>query len=218
MRAARAARRGQALGVDLSAPMLTEARRLASRDGVDNAAFEQADAQTCKFPAATFDVAISCFGLMFFGDPRAAFANIAEALRPGGRLAFTCWQDVAGNQWLTVPLAAVAAHVTMPGLPASGEPGPFSLADPQRVRGLLTGAGFDGIGVEALEEPRWIGEDVDDAMGYYTRMPIARSLLATADEQTTAVTMAALREALRPHQRPEGLILRSAAWLVTARR
>src|SRR6266498_2099047 len=70
--AARAARSGRALGVDLSAVMLAEARRLAGREGVRNARFEQADAQVHAFPAAGFDVAISGFGVMFFADRRAA--------------------------------------------------------------------------------------------------------------------------------------------------
>src|SRR6266545_2552985 len=131
--AARPARSGRALGVDLSAVMLAEARRLAGREGVRNARFEQADAQVHAFPAAGFDVAISGFGVMFFADPHAAFANIAAALRPGGRLAFLCWQEMTANEWLTVPFAAVAAHVTLPELPAADEPGPFSLADPRHA-------------------------------------------------------------------------------------
>src|SRR6266545_366761 len=131
--AARPARSGRALGVDLSAVMLAEARRLAGREGVRNARFEQADAQVHAFPAAGFDVAISGFGVMFFADPHAAFANIAAALRPGGRLAFLCWQEMTANEWLTVPFAAVAAHVTLPELPAADEPGPCSLADPRHA-------------------------------------------------------------------------------------
>src|SRR6266496_1032208 len=93
--AARAARSGRALGVDLSAVMLAEARRLAGREGVRNARFEQADAQVHAFPAAGFDVAISGFGVMFFADPHAAFANIAAA---------PCWPvpgsaASASSQW-----------------------------------------------------------------------------------------------------------------------
>src|SRR5437773_4952744 len=103
MRAARAAWRGHALGVDLSAVMLAEARRLAASEGIGNAGFEQADAQTHPFPAAGFDVALSRFGVMFFDDPPAAFANIAAALRRGGRLAFVCWQEPGRIEYLTVP-------------------------------------------------------------------------------------------------------------------
>jgi len=82
--AARAAADGVALGVDLSGQMIALARRLAAGQGIANARFEQADAQIHPFPAASFDVAISRTGTMFFADPAAAFANIARALRPGG--------------------------------------------------------------------------------------------------------------------------------------
>jgi SAM-dependent methyltransferase len=218
IRAAQAARDGHALGVDLSAVMLAEARRLAQRDGIGNVSFRQADVQTHEFPAAGFDLAISSFGVMFFADPRPAFANIAAALRPGGRLAFLCWQDVTGNEWLTVPFAAAAAHVTLPELPAARQPGPFSLADPQHIRDLLTDSGFGGIAIEDVREDRWMGTDIDDVTGYYTQMPFARQLIAASDERTTTAVRGAIRDALCPHQRADGVVLQSAAWLVTARR
>ena len=218
IRAARAAWSGHALGMDLSAVMLAEARRLAGRGGVRNVSFQRADAQVHAFPAAGFHVAISSFGVMFFADPHAAFANIGAALRPGGRLAFLCWQDVTRNEWLTVPLAAVAAHVPLPEMPAADQPGPFSLADPQRIRTLLSGAGFGGIGIEAVDGDRWMGTDLDDVIGYYTRTPFARPLIAAAGERTNEAVTGAMRDALRPCQRADGVVLRSAAWLVTARR
>jgi SAM-dependent methyltransferase len=189
---------------------------MAGRGGVRNARFEQADAQTRAFPAAGFDVALSSFGVMFFDDPGAAFANIARALRPGGRLAFLCWQETARNEFLAVPLAAVAAHAALPELPGGGEPGPFSLAHPQRIRSLLAGAGFGRIGVDGLEEPMRVGDDVDDVIGYYRGLPIARQMLTGAGEQATAAVLESLRDALRPHQGSDGVTLRSAAWLVTA--
>jgi SAM-dependent methyltransferase len=218
IRAARAARSGHALGVDLSAVMLAEARRLAGREGVRNTRFEQADAQVHAFPAAGFDVAISSFGVMFFADPHAAFANIAAALQPGGRLAFLCWQEVTANEWLTVPFAAAAAHATPPELPAEDEPGPFSLADPRRIRAVLAGAGFGSIGIDPVNGDRWMGADVDDVIGYYTGMPFARQLIAASDEQAKEAVLNAMRQGLRPCQRAEGVVLRSAAWLVTATR
>src|SRR5438105_1841920 len=79
--AARAAPDGTALGVDLSGRMVELARRLATGEGIANARFEQADAQVHPFAARSFDVAISRTGTMFFGDPAAAFANIAGAVR-----------------------------------------------------------------------------------------------------------------------------------------
>jgi SAM-dependent methyltransferase len=67
-------------------------------------------------------VAVSCFGVMFFDDPVAGFANIATAVRPGGRLALLCWQDAARCEFLAVPFAAIAAHVALPGLLAADQP------------------------------------------------------------------------------------------------
>ncbi|MBB5906905.1 class I SAM-dependent methyltransferase [Actinoalloteichus hymeniacidonis] len=82
--AARKARRGQVTGIDLSAPMLATARRIASAEGIINVTFEQGDAQVYPFPAGRFDTVISRAGVMFFADPVAAFTNIATAITPGG--------------------------------------------------------------------------------------------------------------------------------------
>jgi SAM-dependent methyltransferase len=89
---------GGVVGLDLSAPMLAVARRLAAEAGVGNVRFVQGDAQACPLAPAVFDVVISSFGVMFFDDPATAFANILSRLRPGGRLAFLCWQGELCNE------------------------------------------------------------------------------------------------------------------------
>lgn len=216
IRAARAARDGYALGADLSAVMLAEARRRAGREQVGNVRFEQADAQTCQFPVAGFDVALSRFGLMFFDDPPAAFANIAAAVRPGGRLAFVCWQEALKVEYFAVPVMAVLPCIPAPELPGAQEPGPFSLASPERIRALLAGAGFREVGIEDLTVPAWIGRDVDDVIGYYRSMPLGRSLLASAGEGAMEQIRRALHDAILPYQRDDGVRLGAAAWLVTA--
>jgi SAM-dependent methyltransferase len=219
--AARAASRGRALGVDLSEPMLSEARRVAAADGLTNASFRQADAQTCAFNTA-YDVVISSLGVMFFDDPAAAFANIAAALRPGGRLAFLCWREARRNQFFALPYAAIAAHLTPPAAPpepaAADAPGPFSLADPDRVRDLLRDAGFGHVALTDVQERVRLGADVADVIAYYRAMPMARDALAGADTATTNAVLAALITALRPHHTTNGVLLGASAWLVTARR
>jgi SAM-dependent methyltransferase len=126
--AARAAADGQALGVDIARPLLQRAKQRARHDGLTNVRFEHGDAQTHRLAPSGFDVAISRFGVMFFSDPTAAFANIAHGLRPGGRIAFVCWQPVANNKWITV-LSAAAQHIPLPPPDEPGSPGPFSLGD-----------------------------------------------------------------------------------------
>ena len=105
---------GMALGIDISTPMLDLARRRATQAGTGNVKFVEADAQVHPFGGGSLDAILSRFGVMFFDDPQAAFANLAGALRPGGRLAFACWQDLFQNEWMLVPGAAAAQYVGLP--------------------------------------------------------------------------------------------------------
>ncbi|MFI5523235.1 class I SAM-dependent methyltransferase [Streptomyces platensis] len=218
LEAARAAPEGAVLGVDLSGPMLAEARKQAAAAGLPQVTFTQGDVQVHDFGAAAFDTVLSRFGVMFFADPEAAFRNIAHALRPGGRLAFLCWRELAQNAYLTVPFEALAPYVQPPDFGAPGEAGPFSLADPDRIRTLLDGAGFDVRSVDAIDEPMWMGSDEDDAVASLTDMPMARTMLASAGEGAKAGALAALRRTMAAHRGPDGVTLGSASWLVTARR
>lgn len=217
VQAAGAARSGRVLGVDLSAPMLARARQLAAAQGADNVVFEQADAEVYPFPGASFDTAISRFGLMFFNDPPVAFANIGRALRPGGRLGFLSWQALERNEQVALPLRVAAAQ----GVPVSfstgaQEPGPFSLADPERIRDLLGEAGFGGIRIEPVEQRLRVGDDADDVLAFYRTQPMAKTCMQAAPAELAERVLEAIRAALVPHESAEGLFLDSAAWLVSA--
>jgi SAM-dependent methyltransferase len=216
--AGRLASDGTALGVDLSGPMLERAKARAEAEGLSNVRFEKADAQATVFPAETFDRVLSRFGVMFFDEPQAAFANLRRSIRPGGRLAFLCWQEVGRNEHFAVPYGAVAAIVPPPDLGEPGAPGPFSLADPARTRGLLGEAGFRDIEIQAVTEPVYMGADVEHAIRFLRATPTARAMLGEVDDENSAKAMAALRDALTPYETSEGLFLGSAAWLVTAHR
>ena len=105
---------------------------------------------------------------MFFEDPDAAFANLARALRPGGRLVFVCWPDPMKSEWVAVALGVAVAQVGRPpDLGSPGAPGPLAFADGDRLTRLLEGAGFRGVSLEAVTRPLCIGSDVDDAAVYY---------------------------------------------------
>src|SRR2546430_2677969 len=143
--AARLVAPGRVLGLDLSGPMLARARSDAEAAGLAHAGVQQGDAQVFPLGPASFDTVISRFGVMFFADPVAAFANIRSATRPGGRLVFACWQPLAANQWLLVPGAALAEHLPPPApVPADG-PGMFAFADPDRLRPILAAAGWRDV-------------------------------------------------------------------------
>ncbi|MCH7937434.1 MAG: hypothetical protein IH994_10170 [Proteobacteria bacterium] len=152
------------------------------------------------------------------GDPEAAFANIARALRPGGRLAFVCWQAVALNPWVSVPLAAVRPLVPDFEPPDPEAPGPFAFADGERVEGILTAAGFSDVTLEPHQSALGVGEGDLDAcvQGILKLGPVSR-LLREASDQTIAAAAAAVRDAVAPYHTGETLKMDSAVWIVGAR-
>lgn len=207
---------GSVVGVDLSGPMLAAARKQAEAAGLDHVRFEQADAQEYRFEPGASDVAISRFGVMFFEDPAAAFSNLASALRPGGRLAFSCWRDLFSNQWLAVPVTAALQHVPVPELGGPGSPGPFSLADADRVREILISAGFEGVTLDAVDLPLRVGSDAADFVEFGQHSDMGDVLMEGVDEPTRAKAWAAVAEAVKPYEREEGLLLDGSLWLVQA--
>jgi SAM-dependent methyltransferase/predicted alpha/beta hydrolase family esterase len=211
--AARAARSGSALGVDISEDMLERARRRSVEQGVANVAFERGDAQLHPFPRAHFDLIISRFGVMFFADPVAAFTHVARAARPGARLALLVWQGQEQNEWATAIHQALTAGVGA--APASGL-NPFSMADPDGVRSILGAAGFVEVSVSDVREPVYYGPDAAAALELVRDMK--RPMLARLDAATAERTLARLREMLAAHETASGVLFDSRAWLVTAHR
>ncbi|MEU5876651.1 methyltransferase domain-containing protein [Spirillospora sp. NPDC047279] len=209
--AARRAR--QAVGVDLSGPMLARARQAARAEGLGNVTFEQGDVQVFPFDEGVFDAAISRFAVMFFEDPVAAFANVARAVRPGGRLAFLSMSDPGGSD-LGKVLAAVAGH--LPVWHATPEPdrrGPLSLSDPGHVRAVLGDAGFRDVEVRRVEAEEVWGRDAEDAAEFFAGWGPVRHHLGGADP---GPLRASLEDAFRPFERDGAVRLDGAAWLVTA--
>jgi SAM-dependent methyltransferase len=207
---------GMTTGLDLSAPMLELAGRRANEQAVA-VNFVRGDAQTATFEQP-FDVAISRFGVMFFDDPEAAFANLAAAVRSGGRLCFVCWQDLLANEWLAVPAVAIAAHVGIPDLPEPGAPGPFALADAERTRDLLSSAGWGDVVVQAHQDDMAMGRDPEDVLAFMLADEMGRRLVDGKDPDAVKAGTEAALEALRGHVTPDGVVLRGAYWLVTARK
>ncbi|WP_028938264.1 class I SAM-dependent methyltransferase [Pseudonocardia spinosispora] len=214
--AARRASSGSVLGVDLSSPMLALARRLTERERLGNVTYEQGDAQVHPFAAERFDVALSRCGSMFFGDPPAAFGNIARALRPGGRLVLLTWQSPEHNEWQRTFRPIAAAGRDLP-VPPPGAPGPNSLSDPDVVHGLLGSAGFDDIRLTDLRAPMYFGPDPDDACRFISGQ--LAFLLDDLDPDTKAGALAALRADMAAHHTAtDGVRYDSATWLIEAHR
>jgi SAM-dependent methyltransferase len=197
--------------------MLEEARARTRRAGVTNAHFEEADAQVWRHPAS-FDVAISRFGVMFFDDPVAAFSNVANTLTAEGRLVFVCWQELAKNEWLLVPGIAAAAHVSLPELGPANAPGMFALADPSRISALLDASGFRSVDVTPFETEMLLagGGTIDETVEFLLDTGIARTLLGHATPDAAARAVDAVRDVYAQHCDDEGVRLGAAAWVATA--
>lgn len=213
--AARAASAGSALGVDLSSRMLDYARRRATDEGVTNATFVQADAQIHPFDRGDYDVAISRTAAMFFGDHVAAFRNIGSALRSGGRIVLVTWQPLPGNDWIREISGALAAGRDLPA-PAPDAPGPFSLSDPDRIRSLLTGAGFADVEVDGMSAGMWFGTDADDAHRFV--LGLMGWMLSGLDDAGRARAIAALHATMAAHETSEGVLFESGVWTTQATR
>lgn len=215
--AGRRAAEGRATGLDLSAPLLERARGSARDEGSANVSFTQGDAQSHPFAPGGFDVAISRYGVMFFADPVAAFANIAGALRPGGRLAFVCPAEADGNEWLQA-LAALRGILPVGEFGAPGSPGMFSLADPERTLRVLSAAGFEAARAVRVHADGVWGRDAEDAAGFLLGSGPGRHLLDQVGPEEQRLARRTLTDALRPHERDGSVLLRSSSWLVTAGR
>jgi SAM-dependent methyltransferase len=206
---------GTVIGVDLSTRLLAIARARAAAAGLHTVSFVHADAQVHPFPAARTDLVVSRHGTMFFADPAAAFANLARALRPGGRMVLLTWQGIEHQEWLRSFRTVLAAgrEVTFP--PPHG-PSPLSLSDPDRVRALLEDAGFADVELDGHRAPMVFGADPDDALGYVAGMQ--SGLLDDLDPGTRADALAALHADLVAHHDVRGVRYDSATWIVRARR
>ena len=214
--AARSAAQGSALGVDLSAPMIERARELARVEGIHNVAFEQGDAQVHRFPEGGFDLAISRFGTMFFDDPAAAFANVAVALRPGGRLVMMVWQAHERNEW-NVAIERALAPEGSPG-PAPEGREPFSLGDRDTVEAILGAAGFGEATFTDVHQPVYYGPDVAAALEWVGGFTSTRESLARLGAAAAEQALDRLREALAAHAGEGGVWFDSRAWIIEARR
>ncbi len=209
----------RAVGADLSEPMLEVARARMGQAGITNAEFLVADAQTHDFGGQKFTAVISRFGVMFFDDQVAAFSNLHEVLVPAGRLSFVCWQPLVANDWLLVPGLAAAQYVSLPDFGDGNEPGMFALSDDERLREILSAAGFSRIVVRPFITTITLGGggDVEETLSFLLGTGIARALLADASPEVVGPAVDGVRQSLSEHFEPGvGVRLGAAAWIVSA--
>ena len=206
--------KGYCVGIDVSEPMIAFARARAEREA-PLARFIRADAQTYAFDAASFDMIISRFGVMFFDDPVRAFANLRNAATGNAELRLVAWRSAAENPFMTT--AERAAAPFMPNIPVRQPDGPgqFAFADPQRVSGILERSGWTGIDLERLDVPCTFPEK--ELVGYFTRFGPLGRILPDVDEPTRKRAIATVRPAFDPYVHGSEVRFTAACWMIRAR-
>ncbi len=209
---------GRVIGLDISQPMLSRARERL-RD-YPNAVCLLGDAAEISLRDHHVNLIVSRLGIMFFGDPVAAFKNLRTGLVPGGRLRFACWRPIHENPWLQVPLHAAYEHAPRLPKPEPEEPGPFAFANPDRVTRILTAAGFTTPSFEAVDLSLDLaaGGTLDDAVVHASESGPAKRALADQPEEVRARAVISIRRALAPYASAAGVKLQGALWLVGAER
>jgi len=209
---------GRVVGIDVSGPMLALAEERLSRFG--NTTCLLGDAAELPLSDLGADLIVSRFGVMFFGDPVAAFANLRTGLAAGGRLRFACWRPINENPWLQIPLHAVYEHAPRLPKPDPEEPGPFAFSDTARVTRILKAAGFTAPSFTPLDIQMDIaaGGTLEDAAIQSSSMGPAKRALADQSEDIRAAAIESIRHALTPYASTAGVKLAGAVWLVAADR
>ena len=211
----------RAVGLDISHPLVEIANRRVVEAGIGNTDFVVADAQTHDFAVDEFTLIVSQFGLMFFDDPDAAFANLRRSLAPSGRLSFVCWQGLEANEWLTVVGDAVTRYCELPEFGGrAGGPGMFALKEPDETVALLEVAGFGEVDVEPVATTVLLagGGTVDESLEFLLGMGMVRGLLGRLADNEREQAVHEVRSALAERYEPEvGVTLGAAGWLVSAR-
>lgn len=204
---------GHCLGLDISEPMLAVARQRAGEAGLP-ARFQHGDAQTHPLEADVYDAVVSRFGVMFFADPVAAFANLRRTAKPGAPLRMAAWRHPKENAFMTGAMRAAAPHLPERPTFDPDAPGQFAFADGDKVRTILRDAGWDRVSVEPIDvECRFAATDLDL---YLTRLGPLGRLAEDLDQETAEWALNAAREGLAPFVEGDEVRYTAACWLMQA--
>jgi SAM-dependent methyltransferase len=205
---------GSCVGVDISEPLIAAAREYAKQERV-SANFILADAQTHTFEPASFDRVISRFGVMFFDNPAAAFANLRRAARTGAELHFIAWRSPAENPFMTT--AERAAAPLLPELPprSPDAPGPFGLADRERTLRMLKEGGWADVDIQPADVVITLPEK--ELVRFFTRLGPLAQFWAQANDKIRAEIIATVRPAFEPFVHGAEVRYTAACWIIRGR-
>jgi ubiquinone/menaquinone biosynthesis C-methylase UbiE len=211
---------GSVLAVDCCDGFLAYGREDAKAAGISNVTFLEADVQSYPFKPV-HDFCFSRFGTQFFESPVAGLRNMRATLKPGGVMTMVVWRGIKDNPWLGLAKDVVLKYLPPPGDNAlTCGPGPFSMADTGVVTKQLEIAGYKDIQFEQVDAELFVGNDVDDAVAFQLAIGPAGEVYREAGalgEQRHDEIAAALKAELAKYQRPNGILMDSSSWKVSAR-
>ncbi|MCH8239576.1 MAG: class I SAM-dependent methyltransferase [Proteobacteria bacterium] len=212
--------KGSVLGIDCCEGFLKYGREEAQAAGVTNLTFIEADVQSHPFEPV-HDFCFSRFGTQFFENPVAGLRAMRSALKPGGIMTMIVWRTIDDNPWLGMPKDVVLKILPPPGDDArTCGPGPFSMAGQEMVTKQLEIAGYDSIDFKRVDAPLMVGDTLDDAFNFQIALGPAGEVYREAGDlaiEKHAEIEAALKAELKKHVTPEGVVLGSSSWVISAR-
>jgi SAM-dependent methyltransferase len=210
---------GSVLAIDCCDGFLEFGRQDAEAAGISNITFLAEDVQTYPFEPI-HDFCFSRFGTQFFENPVAGMRNMRKSLKPGGIMTMIVWRGIKDNPWL-----GSAKDVVLRFLPPPGEnaqtcgPGPFSMADTGVVTKQLEIAGCRDIQFERIDAQVFVGKDLDDAVAFQLALgpagEVYREAGKLAEDRHEEIAQA-LKAQLAKHLGPNGVMMDSSSWRVTA--
>jgi ubiquinone/menaquinone biosynthesis C-methylase UbiE len=210
---------GSVLAIDCCDGFLEFGRRDAKAAGIGNITFLEEDVQSYPFEPI-HDFCFSRFGTQFFENPVAGLRNMRKSLKPGGIMTMIVWRGIKDNPWL-----GSAKDVVLQFLPPPGEnaqscgPGPFSMADTGVVTKQLEIAGYKDVQFERIDAQVFVGKDIDDAVAFQLALgpagEVYREAGKLAEDRHEEIAQA-LKAQLAKHLGPNGVMMDSSSWRVTA--
>ena len=211
---------GKIIGVDISEPMLNQARKDALEMSLSNTEFVVQDVQTDEISKDAFDIAFSRFGVMFFEDSYEAFKNINNALKIGGQLSFVCWQEPLLNPWQSLSIQVIKQFIDLPSPPPKS-PGPFAFEDKSYIEDILDCSNFKDINIDDNQEEiiMFSGKSLKEASeDYLTINPVVTEMLKNSPKELKEEILEALIIKFSDFHEDHGLVFPSATWIVTAKK
>jgi SAM-dependent methyltransferase len=211
---------GSVLGIDCCNAFLEMGRADATAAGVENVTLVEGDAQSYAFEPV-HDFCFARFGTQFFENPVVGLKNMRTSLRPGGVMTMIVWRTIDDNPWLGLPKEIVLQYLPPPGDDArTCGPGPFSMANQEMVTKQLEIAGYTGIEFERVDAPLVVGRSPEDAIGFQIALGPAGEVYREAGEEAERrqdEIAAALTAELSRYETPEGIVMESSSWKISAR-